>query len=783
MQRKEALRLIGPTLIPAALLGCGFDARVGALAPEPARPDGPTAAPFACDAAIDFGAVAPGAQYERVAYCRFAPGKGGVIDAVTTDVPTVRIEPWMGGSPAVLPSAFEGQVLEIRAVLDAGTVGAFRGQVKVLRQGEVPTNIALQGRVDPNLACALVVSPPVLDFGPRDVLGSSQSLVRIENTGTGTCAVERFAFLEGSDSAFRVVSAPEIRIPPRAHARVEVAFNPDERGALQAVLGAYGDREHLLTAVPMRGFGRSADRLPVVRPSVLDFGQRGVECTNVTSRSFEVLSGSEPLELSFALSEPSDPSFALYTHTATLGAGQSLRVPVDFLPDRVGSHHARLRISGRGVEPIFVELFGDAGETSITEQRFRGLGPYSLAGPPVHGTTEVWMDGRTLPQTFGGRVVWAIDYILRELMVSGAPTSDETELEVRFEQVCTLASCGDGVVDPGESCDDGNQIQTDGCLPGCVLAHCGDGVIRSGSEEECDDGNTLSGDGCNAVCLREWCGNGVLEGDEQCDSGDARSDTDPDACRLDCRYPSCGDGVVDSFEACDDANQSTTDDCVACRRAVCGDGHVQEDVEECDDANQVTGDRCNPDCTEPIFEQSVTGFEVFPLPPLVPPVSFSGRLFLPFAFNFLGHAVTTIDASQAGVLVFGPGSTSRDNAGIPSALGPNGLLAWWWDDLEIVGPTFAWWYGLPGERVVILRYDDVLLRASDRSFGAQISLYERSGAIIVHYGQTHGLDGGGTASVGWESMDGLRGEDALGCTPHCTPTEWPQNEVHLYRPR
>ncbi len=63
----------------------------------------------------------------------------------------------------------------------------------------------------------------------------------------------------------------------------------------------------------------------------------------------------------------------------------------------------------------------------------------------------------------------------------------------------SLVVCGDGVREGSEQCDDGNAIQTDGCL-GCLWARCGDGNVRTGVEE-CDDGNPANGDSCNAVCM------------------------------------------------------------------------------------------------------------------------------------------------------------------------------------------------------------------------------------------------------------------------------------------
>lgn len=52
--------------------------------------------------------------------------------------------------------------------------------------------------------------------------------------------------------------------------------------------------------------------------------------------------------------------------------------------------------------------------------------------------------------------------------------------------------CGNGTLDPGEQCDDGNLRDDDDCLSTCVPARCGDGFVAIfGSEfpEQCDGGN------------------------------------------------------------------------------------------------------------------------------------------------------------------------------------------------------------------------------------------------------------------------------------------------------
>ena len=67
--------------------------------------------------------------------------------------------------------------------------------------------------------------------------------------------------------------------------------------------------------------------------------------------------------------------------------------------------------------------------------------------------------------------------------------------------------CGDGNLDPGEECDDGNNVDGDGCSANCTYEpYCGDGFLDPG--EECDDGNNVDGDGCSATCTIEEVGGG-----------------------------------------------------------------------------------------------------------------------------------------------------------------------------------------------------------------------------------------------------------------------------------
>jgi cysteine-rich repeat protein len=95
-------------------------------------------------------------------------------------------------------------------------------------------------------------------------------------------------------------------------------------------------------------------------------------------------------------------------------------------------------------------------------------------------------------------------------------------------------TCGNGTLDPGEACDDGNSTVGDGCSAVCELEVCGNGITEPG--EDCDDHNTTSGDGCSATCGAEVCGNAVLDVGEQCDDGNTAPQ---DGCAADCTTERC----------------------------------------------------------------------------------------------------------------------------------------------------------------------------------------------------------------------------------------------------
>ncbi|RME57426.1 MAG: DUF4215 domain-containing protein, partial [Candidatus Dadabacteria bacterium] len=184
--------------------------------------------------------------------------------------------------------------------------------------------------------------------------------------------------------------------------------------------------------------------------------------------------------------------------------------------------------------------------------------------------------------------------------------------------------CGNGIVETGEDCDDGNIEDGDGCSSTCQIEFmfptCGNGILEP--PEECDDGNTVNGDGCDSECRNEsppspQCGNGVVENGEECDDGNIISG---DGCSSTCQneipnpppptpnQPVCGNKIIENGEQCDDGNTTDGDGCSSsCQTEtpnpppptpaspVCGN-NIVEDGEQCDDGNTTDGDGCSSSC-------------------------------------------------------------------------------------------------------------------------------------------------------------------------------------------
>jgi cysteine-rich repeat protein len=217
------------------------------------------------------------------------------------------------------------------------------------------------------------------------------------------------------------------------------------------------------------------------------------------------------------------------------------------------------------------------------------------------------------------------------------PEQDE---EVEPTDDRKAATCGNGVVETGEECDDGNTASGDACTNECTWTcvagdpkrdNCSDGDACNGVEtctadHVCAAGTPLAeGASCGEgrVCLQgscatAACGDGAVQGAEECDDGNAESG---DGCEPDCKFTcipgtreTCDDGeACNGEERCGEGNRCVAGTPVAddatcatvakgycasgvCVGAICGNAK-KEPGEDCDDANENEADGCKKDCT------------------------------------------------------------------------------------------------------------------------------------------------------------------------------------------
>jgi MYXO-CTERM domain-containing protein len=194
---------------------------------------------------------------------------------------------------------------------------------------------------------------------------------------------------------------------------------------------------------------------------------------------------------------------------------------------------------------VMVELYADMTRRTGTD----GMGRvYIFASQPTTSSSGSHIDPAVRP-----------DAVLEPSQTANIH-HDITLERAMLRDIGWGTTCGNGMPDAGEQCDNGtaNSDSTpDACRTSCLTAKCGDGVVDTG--EQCD--SAMAAMPCTPTCTLPVCGDGMLAAGEECDNGAANSNSTPDACRTTCKRASCGDGVVDGTEACD-AMTATCQQCM-----------------------------------------------------------------------------------------------------------------------------------------------------------------------------------------------------------------------------
>jgi cysteine-rich repeat protein len=186
---------------------------------------------------------------------------------------------------------------------------------------------------------------------------------------------------------------------------------------------------------------------------------------------------------------------------------------------------------------------------------------------------------------------------------------------------CTMPSCGNGIVEPGEQCDGGTACKADctwmcnnpatdcGTAPECDKYQCSaqhqcQAVADSSQNNLPCTGGTCQNGACNAAT--QTCGNGVVEGTEQCDfgAGNGPGTGCETGCTFSCQNDAgCSDSnLCDGTETCSSVtvNGHAGKKCAAgtppatgttcgtnkiclsstCQTSTCGDGYIDTNAGE-----------------------------------------------------------------------------------------------------------------------------------------------------------------------------------------------------------
>ncbi|MBI5509046.1 MAG: fibro-slime domain-containing protein [Deltaproteobacteria bacterium] len=172
-------------------------------------------------------------------------------------------------------------------------------------------------------------------------------------------------------------------------------------------------------------------------------------------------------------------------------------------------------------------------------------------------------------------------------------------------------SCGNGILEGTERCDDFNPTTGDGCSATCAIEPVHTSGVDIGKGHGCYAVRgvacgTGSGNG-NCPCQHTSCGDGVRQGGEACDDGKHCGDPNHTPCRADADCAGFGGGfcvtragdgcgpfcAMEPMFECD----GTLGEKSFCR-PICGDSKTLVAVGElCDDGNVTSGDGCSSACT------------------------------------------------------------------------------------------------------------------------------------------------------------------------------------------
>lgn len=250
------------------------------------------------------------------------------------------------------------------------------------------------------------------------------------------------------------------------------------------------------------------------------------------------------------LYEPDDPMLGAQSTGATFTPGAFvLRLPNETggVLNRVSVESALLYFNDQGRSSSLTLEYSSDGETWLP------VDGATVSSPEAADAVPVLWDRVFTEDTLDTLAIPADGFLyLRWLGEDVGGSGSRDELAIDDILITPISVCGNSTEEPGETCDDGNTDDDDGCTSLCLSATCGDEFVQA-EFEQCDDGNKDDTDACISCVLAE-CGDGfVQEGVEDCDDG---NQDDGDECANDCTV---GDGPSTSGAETTDTEEGTDD--------------------------------------------------------------------------------------------------------------------------------------------------------------------------------------------------------------------------------
>ncbi len=235
-----------------------------------------------------------------------------------------------------------------------------------------------------------------------------------------------------------------------------------------------------------------------------------------------------------------------------------------------------------------------------------GEGLTVLVGRDVLPATSITIDSGASIDTSGANGINEFFYAdaAKPPVIDPGATIDPAQILTVNLGLTKCAGCGNGQDDLGETCDDGNLINGDGCSADCQLESCIGQSIDYPAQPLCNDGNGCTVDTCNIftgncehvqdcsdqvgctddVCINQECVN--TPNDANCDDSEFCTDEFCDSVRGCVRINlvlDCDDGLF-----CNGADTCSGGECQehagspCADMSECGAGFCNEQGETCD---------------------------------------------------------------------------------------------------------------------------------------------------------------------------------------------------------